>query len=161
MNQVTVKSENGSPIPAPSNEGKGTASYSESSDEIKVCPECGGQLVYGSHDPCEGWAFWCRDCGFGPIWVEDPKVVYKAGKVVDAEDLQKITQAAATVDRQDEPLATFRFHGMDIIEVPYPPPPLKQIAAIAGEARARIRRGDGRGTIDDMLLQIQVLADGV
>ncbi|HOX36299.1 MAG TPA: hypothetical protein PLO06_11445 [Methanoregulaceae archaeon] len=72
-----------------------------------------------------------------------------------------IRRAAATAARADEPLATFRWQGMDIIEVPYTPPKMEQIAAIAGEARARIRRGDGRGTIDDMLLQIQVLAGGV
>jgi len=72
------------------------------------------------------------------------------------------TEAAATAARADEPLATYRFHGMDIIEVPYTPPPLKQIAVIAGEARARLKNPEtGRGLIDDMLLQIQNLAGGV
>jgi len=164
MNQ-TAKSENGSPIPGAGNEGNGkAANYSGTSDEKMIaCPECGcTRLEYGSHDPLEGWAFWCQGCGFGPVWVEDPRVVYTAGKVVDAEELQKIAQAAATVDRQDEPLATFRWQGMDIIEVPYTPPKNRQIADLAAEARARLKNpATGRGLIDDMLLQIQILADGV
>jgi len=85
MNLTATKTD-GSPIPAPSNEGTGTANNSESSDEIKVCPDCGGNLVYGSHDPCEGFAFWCDRCGFGPVWVDNPRAVLKpAGRVIDAD----------------------------------------------------------------------------
>lgn len=70
-------------------------------------------------------------------------------------------EAAEVLDRKDEQLATFRCHGLPATEAPYTLPKMQQIAAIAEEARVRIRQGDGRGTIDDMLLQIAVLAGGV
>lgn len=39
------------------------------SETIKVCPECGcNRLNYGTNDPCEGHAYWCAACNFGPIW---------------------------------------------------------------------------------------------
>lgn len=35
------------------------------------CPDCGGALRYGSYDPCEGYYYWCRVCGCGPILFEE------------------------------------------------------------------------------------------
>ena len=31
------------------------------------CPECGGKLILGSVDPCEGDYYWCKECGEGPF----------------------------------------------------------------------------------------------
>lgn len=101
------------------------ASNVSQSETIKVCPECGGSLVYGSHDPCEGWAFWCDRCGFGPIWFDDPRAVYKQpAPIIDAEDdlvPQSGHLTARDIEilcrRQDELLPrTFTFRGMRITE---------------------------------------------
>jgi len=40
-------------------------------DNNARCPDCGGALRYGSYDPCEGYYYWCRVCGCGPILYEN------------------------------------------------------------------------------------------
>ena len=34
---------------------------------LTKCPECGGKLLLGSVDPCEGDYYWCEVCGEGPF----------------------------------------------------------------------------------------------
>jgi hypothetical protein len=34
--------------------------------KVCTCPVCGGKLVYGSYDPCEGYYYWCSACKEGP-----------------------------------------------------------------------------------------------
>lgn len=74
-------------------------------------------------------------------------------------------QVAEVVARKDEPLATFRCHGLpvreELLDGASAFTPKDQIARLANEARERIRQGAGRGEIDGILLQISVLAEGV
>jgi hypothetical protein len=104
MNQATEKSEIGSPIPAPSNEGKESAGIVSEQECMKLCPNpyCGcissywieGKIVCslsGPCDPCDnnGNRFTVRE------WVENgqkfqtreygPKPV---PAIIDAEDIQ-------------------------------------------------------------------------
>jgi hypothetical protein len=34
---------------------------------LSACPECYGELRFGSRDPCEGDYWFCSVCGYGPI----------------------------------------------------------------------------------------------
>ena len=97
------------------------ASTVSQSETIKVCPECGcNRLNYGSYDPCEGHAYWCSRCGFGPIWSET-RIVQPI--INSDDDLIPQTSSLSARDieelcrRQDELLPrTFTFRGMRITE---------------------------------------------
>jgi len=34
--------------------------------EVTHCVVCGAPLRYSSYDPCEGYYYWCPQCGEGP-----------------------------------------------------------------------------------------------
>ena len=54
------------------------------------CPICGGELRFGSHDPCEGDYYWCTVCNNGPIcFPYYSKPVKKIAPVIDAEAIQR------------------------------------------------------------------------
>ena len=56
------------------------------------CPVCGGELRFGSNDPCEGSYYWCVACGDGPICFPlygGPKPVRKIAAVIDADKVQE------------------------------------------------------------------------
>jgi hypothetical protein len=56
------------------------------------CPVCGGELRFGSRDPCEGDWYWCIACGDGPISFPlygGPKPVKKVAAVINADKVQE------------------------------------------------------------------------
>lgn len=63
----TPTKNGGGPVPGLEAKGTGAAEQLSKSEQINVCPECGGPLRFGSNDPCEGSYFWCRVCGAGPV----------------------------------------------------------------------------------------------
>jgi hypothetical protein len=67
MNPVETSEQNGSPLPRLETKGKGTAGNDLELKVENVCPYCGGELMFGSRDPCEGDYYWCRSYGCGPI----------------------------------------------------------------------------------------------
>ncbi len=60
------------------------------SEHMNVCP-CGGDLRFGSRDPCEGDYYWCCICYAGPILFPlgtGPRNLKPA--IVDADALQAL-----------------------------------------------------------------------
>ena len=71
----------------------------EKSEQINVCPECGGSLRFGSRDPLESDFYWCRECGYGPILFpigEGPRPVRS---VIDTETANAAVSLAAASKR--------------------------------------------------------------
>jgi hypothetical protein len=67
------------------------------------CPVCGGELRFGSNDPCEGSYYWCIACGDGPISFPlygGPKPVRKPiAEIIDAESVQRRAIIDEMIDR--------------------------------------------------------------
>lgn len=54
---------------------------------ISRCPICGGSLVFGSRDPCEGDYYYCSVCNDGPICFPlYEKPTPKIAPIIDAEE---------------------------------------------------------------------------
>ena len=103
---ATKECENGSGIPAVESKGTQPADIQVSkSGNMKVCPECGGPLRFGSRDPCEGDYYWCRSCGLGPILFplgEGPRAL---SPLLDAD----LLQAARDIRRSAAAIASTPF----------------------------------------------------
>ena len=111
--QTITKSE-GSPIPAPSNEGTGTASIVSEQETVKVCPyrylgcasEEYGRCFNGVCDPIDavaGQRFTVR-----VTEAHGQKFYAKVyDKIIDAEEIQR-ARVQSILARQDEPLPTWR-----------------------------------------------------
>lgn len=86
MSETQIKEWCRGPSAAKQGDRTSTEQISKS-DQINVCPECGGPLRFGSRDPCEGDYYWCQVCGAGPVCF--PAGTCPRASVIDAESVQR------------------------------------------------------------------------
>ena len=67
MSETQIKGGGAGAQLLPGMEDRTSAKEASNSEQINVCPECGGSLRFGSRDPLESDFWWCRECGYGPI----------------------------------------------------------------------------------------------
>jgi hypothetical protein len=122
---------------------------SQKEKEFRVCPLCGGRLVYGSHDPCEGYYYWCAVCGEGPYlrssMLHQQAPIIQAGPVSSACDVCGIM----TCDKRTEAiLRCHEFRSMDLQartlrDMPENEPRLRGMAS--GQELAKLQFHSRRG----------------